>query len=167
MWRCSEELRGLCSDYVRGGKPSPKEVYNDVNGELVNLFKMVKYHPEALEKELEYLVLSREIFMDCKEQMKIESLTEIQRAARFYTLLKQSYGANMESFLMKNRDLKRSLEYLDTISHRLKRVIIEHMSYEKLIPLYDKKDTLFYIDPPYFQTEFYYGNNFGQEDHQN
>ena len=68
------------------------EVYNDVNGNLVNLFKCTKYHPEALQKELEFILMSREQFFDAKEQMDMESLTDIQRAARFYILIKESFG---------------------------------------------------------------------------
>ena len=43
---------------------SKNEVYNDINGELVNLFRCVKYHPEAIEKELEFVLNSRETFED-------------------------------------------------------------------------------------------------------
>ena len=38
------------------------EVYNDINGELVNLFRIVKYHPDALQKELDWILMSREQF---------------------------------------------------------------------------------------------------------
>ena len=68
------------------------EVYNDVNGNLVNLFKCVKYHPVALQTELDYILISREQFFDAKSQIDTKGMTDIQRAARFFILIKESYG---------------------------------------------------------------------------
>lgn len=59
------------------------EVFNDVNSNLINLYRCVKYHPEALQKELEYTLMSREQFFDCKEQYNTRGMTDIQRAAKF------------------------------------------------------------------------------------
>jgi len=46
-------------------------------------------------------------------------------------------------------------------------VTIENKSFQELIPLYDKQETFFYIDPPYVSTESYYKNTggFGGEEH--
>ena len=41
------------------------EVYNDADGRLVNLFRVVKYHPKALQEELEFVLNSREVFQSC------------------------------------------------------------------------------------------------------
>lgn len=60
------------------------EIYNDVNGNLVNLFRCVKYHAEAVQKELDWILMSREQFFDAREQLSIRGMTDIQRAARFY-----------------------------------------------------------------------------------
>lgn len=145
--------------YLFGGvNTSPIEVYNDINGELVNLFRVIKYHVKALQEELGNILLSREIFFDYKEQIKTRGLTDIQRAARFYILLKLSYGADLHSFGMKSRSLDNSIKGLDEISKRLKNVIIENRDYEYIIKTYDREDTLFYLDPPYFGTEIYYKN---------
>lgn len=46
-------------------------------------------------------------------------------------------------------------------SARLKGVTIENKSFQVLIPLYDKEDVLFYVDPPYVATESYYKNTGG------
>lgn len=43
-------------------KHADMEVYNDLNGDLVNLFRCVKYHPDALQKELDWILVSREQF---------------------------------------------------------------------------------------------------------
>lgn len=53
------------------------EVYNDINSNLVNLYKCVKYHPEALQKELDGILMSRELFQDAIWETR--GLTDIQK----------------------------------------------------------------------------------------
>lgn len=66
------------------------EVYNDINGELVNLFRVVKYHPDSLQKELDWTLMSREMFFDAIQPAR--GLTDIQRAARFGLQLRRALG---------------------------------------------------------------------------
>lgn len=141
------------------------EVYNDVNGNLVNLFRCTKYHPEALQKELEFILMSREQFFDAKEQMEIQSLTDIQRAARFYILIKESFGSDLRSFGVRPKNMENAIDYISTVSERLNTVVIENQDFERILKTYDKKDALFYLDPPYFKTERYYPDRFMSEDH--
>ena len=77
------------------------EVYNDMDGRLVNLFRCVKYHPDALQKELGFALNSREQFFDAREQAEVRGMTDIQRAARFYILIKESFGIDLRSFGMR------------------------------------------------------------------
>lgn len=141
------------------------EVYNDVNGNLVNLFRCTKYHPEALQKELEYTLMSREQFFDAKEQIDIRGLTDIQRAARFYILIKESFGADLRSFGVRSKNIENAVDYISIISKRLNNVVIENQDFEHILKTYDRKDALFYLDPPYYETEKYYPDRFALEDH--
>ncbi len=141
------------------------EVYNDVNGNLVNLFRCVKYHPEELQKELGFVLMSREQFFDAREQMEIRGLTDIQRAARFYILIKESFGTDLRSFSVHPKNMKNAIDYILEISERLKNVAIENQDFGKIIKTYDKKDALFYLDPPYYEKEKYYPDRFMPEDH--
>ena len=59
------------------------EVFNDLNGDLINLYRCIKYHAEEVEKECSLLLNSREIFLDFKSQLNERGLTDIQRAARY------------------------------------------------------------------------------------
>ena len=117
------------------------EVYNDIDGDLVNLFKCVEHHPD------------------------IQGLTDIQRAARFYILIKCSFGTDLHSFGARKRDMEKAVRYLEDVSHRLRDVVVEHMDFERLLKVYDRPDALFYLDPPYFNAEKYYAAGFGTEDH--
>lgn len=141
------------------------EVYNDINGNLVNLFRCIKYHPDAVQNELNYILISREQFYDIREQIEVRGMTDIQRAARFFILIKESFGANISSFGQKSLDMDKAKEYLFQVSKRLSRVIVENLDFQRILKNYDKSDALFYLDPPYYKTEKYYPDRFMPEDH--
>ena len=131
------------------------EVYNDVNGNLVNLFRCIKYHPDAVQNE----------FYDAREQIDTRGMTDIQRAARFFILIKESFGADVRSFGLRPRDMDKAKDYLLQVSKRLNKVVIENLDFQKILKNYDKSDALFYLDPPYYETEKYYPDRFMPEDH--
>lgn len=148
-------------------RPGKVEIYNDYNSELVNLFRCVKYHAEEVKKELKYLLNSREIFQDFLEQYNRRGLTDIQKAVRFFTIIKISYGAKLTTFGSCKRNINNMINMLEEIQKRLNTVIIENEDFEKLIKKQDKEKTFFYLDPPYFGTEKYYKNvEFSNEDHE-
>lgn len=147
-------------------KHANMEIYNDVNSNLVNLFKCVKFHCPELQRELSFMLNSREMFEDFKNQfLNTIGLTDIQRAARFFMLLKTSYGNNGRSYGCIKKDINVVVQYLEDIAQRLSRVIIENKDFEDLIRVYDKPDALFYVDPPYYGTEGYYQALFTPQDH--
>ena len=141
------------------------EVYNDVNGNLVNLFRCTKYHPEALQKDLELIMMSSEQFFDAKGQIEVRGLTDIQRAARFYILAKESFGSDLRSFGVRPKNMENAIDYILTVSKRLNTVVIEKQDFKHILKTYDKEQALFYLDPPYYETEKYYPDKFMPEDH--
>ena len=92
------------------------EIYNDINSNLVNLFKCVKYHPYAIEKELELALNSRELFNHYKNLMIIEGLTDIQRAVMFLYIIKTSFGSDTATYGGKNR-LISSVDFLKNVRY--------------------------------------------------
>ncbi|MDR2166786.1 MAG: DNA adenine methylase [Clostridiales bacterium] len=144
------------------------EVYNDINSNLVNLFKCVKYHPNAIKDELENLLYSRETFSFFKDMHKNPNLTDIQRAAMFFYLIRTSFASKVVNFGSKHKDATNT-DRLAEIRERLKAVVIENKDFAALIKQYDRPHTLFYCDPPYYGTERYYdhgGAPFTKEMHQ-
>lgn len=136
------------------------EVYNDLNENLVNLFRIVKYHPEALVKEFRWMIASRKMFYDYKG---IDVFTDIQKAARFMYIISRSFGGKGEHFGIGKtgssgacKSQKNILARIELVSERLDRVTIENQSYERLLELYDNPDTFFYCDPPYIKGDTYY-----------
>lgn len=141
------------------------EVYNDVNSNLVNLFRCIKYHSDAVQEELQYILMSREQFFDAREQQYVRGMTDIQRAARFFVLIKESYGSDLRTFGLRPKDMENAKYYLTKVAKRLNKVVIENLDFQRIISNYDKKNALFYLDPPYFKTEKYYPDRFMPEDH--
>lgn len=139
------------------------EVYNDINGELVNLFRIVKYHPDALQKELDGTLMSREMFLDAIQPAR--GLTDIQRAARFWIAIKESFGTDLRSFACRNHNMQNAVEFIKVASTRLNKVLIENVDFGRLIKTYDRDSALFYLDPPYYDAEKYYPDRFQPEDH--
>lgn len=145
-------------------KPVKLEVYNDVNGELVNLFRCIKYHPSAVQEELEWILMSREQFF-IERDKDTKYMTDIQRAARFFILIKESFGSDCNSFCVNSRDMSGTINYLSEVSKRLNKTVIENLDFEHLIHTYDREKALFYLDPPYYDAEKYYPDRFNPEDH--
>ena len=142
------------------------EVINDRDGQIVNLFRCIKYHRATLQDELEWLVSAREIFFDAISQLRSDGLTDIQRAARFFYLLKTSFGCDGKTFATASKSCAKATEYLSEVQKRLQGVVIENRDFEAILRTYDRPDALFYLDPPYLGTEKYYAGMFCWEDHQ-
>ena len=147
-------------------EPTKVEVINDINGELVNLYRVIRHHLEEFVHQFKWALTSRQIF----EWMKItpeETLTDIQRAARFFYLQKMSFGGKVEGQTFGTAtttppklNLLRLEEDLSAAHLRLSRTFIEKLSWADCIKKYDREHTLFYCDPPYWGTEGY-GVDFG------
>ncbi len=145
-------------------KHASLEIYNDANGELVNLFRCMKYHRIELEREIDGCINSREVFQDIKVRLENGTgFTDIQRAGMFFVKTKISFGADGRTFGCNKRNL--STDRFKEISERLKNVVVENKDFENLIKVYDRPNALFYCDPPYHSTEKYYDVKFTEEDH--
>jgi DNA adenine methylase len=151
--------------FAKDNNNSQLEVFNDIDNELINLYRCIKYHCEELQKELDWLLISREQFFASQSQLNTEGLTDIQRAARYFFIIKISFGADKKSFGTNKKNLVTSIDYLKEIRERLKNVVIENRNYDAILKTYDRPNALFYLDPPYYKTEKYYDNPFTVDDH--
>lgn len=145
-------------------KPESRvEIINDINSELINLYRCVQNHLEELCKQFKWILVGRDEF-DRNMAIPPATLTDIQRAARFYYLAKTSFGAKVRSPTFgiaatgpSRLNLLRIEEDLSQAHLRLSRVYIENRPYDQVISRYDKAGTLFYLDPPYWGCENDYG----------
>lgn len=152
---------------------SDVEIINDINRDLVNLYRCVKHHLGELCAQFKWMLVARDEF-DRFMQTPAETLTDIQRAARFYYLAKSAFGARIDkptfgvaASAPSRLNLLRIEEDLSEAHLRLSRVYIENRPYAQIIERFDKVGTLFYLDPPYWGCEGDYGPGlFGRDDFQ-
>lgn len=150
--------------------PSKVEVINDINSDVTNLYRVVRHHLDELVRHFRWALVSREEFLT---QLNVDPglLTDIQRAARFYYLQRTCFGAKVEGRTFGTApssppkfNLLRIEEDLSQAHLRLARCYIENLPWEACVKKYDRPDTLFFCDPPYWQTTGY-GNEFGFENY--
>ena len=130
-------------------KPSEHEIINDLDGELVNLYRQVKYHTDELIREMQWMIEARKDFTDFRAQ---PGLTEIQRAGRWCYRNFYSFSGDNESFGVKRIGFNtRSylLVKLTAFHARLDRVTVENLTWQRCIALYDCPEALIFCDPPY------------------
>ena len=136
------------------------EVLNDINGELVNLYRVVQHHFDEFVRQFEWPLTSREVFARLQSTPP-ESMTDIQRAARFYYLqhnafggkpIDQHFGTATTGKGFKAADIA---ERLQAARQRLNGVYIENEPWQCCFKRYDRAHTFFYCDPPYWQTAGY------------
>jgi len=150
-------------------QPSKTEVLNDINAELVNLFRIVRWHQREFIRELQFIVQSRTEFADYRSQ---PGLTDIQRAARTWFVARTAFGGkggtSHPAFgygTTGKAHLRRTAFATVRRCHkRLDGVYIERLDFADIIRRYDRKHTLFYCDTPYLQAAAY-KNSFGIDDH--
>jgi len=145
-------------------EPSPVETYNDIDGEVVNFFQVLRNQTSRLKKAIALTPFSREEFYRALNG-EGETLSDLERARRFYVRARQARtGLAQTASLGRWANCKRTsrsgmsgvvsrwlggVDMLDEIAKRLLRVQIENRPALEVIQLYDAKDTFFYCDPPY------------------
>ena len=144
------------------------EVYNDFNSLLVNLYRCVRDKPQELMESLRYVLNAREDFDAVRAALARDSpASDVQKAAWFYQLIRYSYASGLTSFGSQPHDMRSNFPLIEQAHRRLAKVVIENKDFEKLIQQYDRPNTIFYLDPPYYETEDYYEDvGFGKADHE-
>lgn len=124
--------------------PSKAEMINDINDELVNLYRVVKHHLEEFVRQFKWALVSRQIYK-WLQAVPEGTLTDIQRAARFYYLQKQAFGGKVEDRTFGTAttspprfNLLRIEEELSIAHQRLSRTVIEHLDWATCIQRYDR-----------------------------
>ncbi len=144
-------------------EPSPVETYNDIDGEVVNFFKVLREEKDELIEAIGLTPFSRKEF-----EVAIHSsdeVSDLERARRFYVRARQvrtglaqtaSIGRWAHCTLTSRAGMAGAVsrwlgavEDLSLIAQRLLRVQIENDNALSVIRRYDTTETVFYCDPPY------------------
>jgi len=165
-----EVFCGGAALYFLRPMPAPVEVLNDINGELVNLYRVIQHHMEEFVRQFKWALSSRQIFK-WQQMTRPETLTDIQRAARFFYLQHHAFAGKVagQSFGTATTgpaiNLCRIEENLSAACLRMGGTYVENLSWQDCMKKYDRAHSFFYCDPPYWQTEGY-GVDFGFEQYE-
>jgi DNA adenine methylase len=146
-------------------KPRSKvEVLNDLDDEIVNFLRIAQRHPQELSRILRWQPASRRLFA-WHHQQSPDILTDVERAARFYYLQKNTWGGkrtrqNFHFAVTKPPSYTPSslAKRLADVAERLDKVQLEALPYQAVFGQYDRPTTFFYCDPPYVGVDLYQHN---------
>lgn len=160
-----EPFVGMGGIFFRRSRRPKAEVINDISTDVANLFRLLQRHYQQLLDVLKWQVASR---ADFERLVKVDpsTLTDLERAARFLFIQRLAFGGKVMGRHFGTGttgparfDLTKLVPMLEDVHERLAGVVIERMSYEQLIPRYDRAHTLFYLDPPYYGCTDDYGRD--------
>lgn len=142
-------------------EPSKCEIINDADGELVTFWRVIQHHLEEFMRYYKLAVTSREIF-ELEKRKDPSTLTDIQRAVRYFYLQKLGFGGRTTGRTFGTSatgparlNLLNMEDHLLQVHWRFSRVTIERLDALECIRRYDRPETVFYCDPPYYATAGY------------
>lgn len=162
-------------------EPAPIETYNDINGKLVNFFKVLRDQPEELIAKLQLTPHSREEY---DAAWYVATDTPVEQARKFFIRTQQSLFAagaqnQLKGWACSIRDSRVSLsewtskwlgsiEGLEEVALRFKTIQIENRDFRFVMKNYDDPNTFFYCDSPYMKdlrSSTKYEFDFENQDH--
>lgn len=159
----AEPFVGMGGVFFRRSLRPPSEAINDWSREVHNFFRVLQVHYVAFLEMMRFQITSRAEF----ERLVIErpeTLTDMQRAARFLYLQRTSFGGKVVGRGFGTApgypgrfDISKLQPLLEAVHDRLSAVVIERLPWADFIRKYDRPGTLFYLDPPYYRCEDDYG----------
>jgi len=154
------EVFGGASWILLNKQESLIEIYNDIEGNIVNLFRVIRDFPGEFINRLRYDIISRETF-DLYKKIDLQNLDPFDRAVKYYYIHCNSFSSDMSTFIKRdrltnpNRIISRMPKLLLEFSKRMINVVIENLDFREFFKKYNGEEWLFYLDPPYYGVEGY------------
>lgn len=163
---CYVEAFGGAAGLLVDKEPSPVEVYNDSDSDLVHFFRVLRTQPDELGAWLDAVPYAREVHERWVERFYngYRPADDIERAGRFFYLRYSQFGAGYGSpngfgtSKVNNQatSFANKLERLEEFADRFDDVVLENLDWTEVLKKYDGPDTVFYCDPPYLDQGEYY-----------
>jgi DNA adenine methylase len=168
----AEPFVGMGGVFLRRRRAARVEAINDADREVINFFRVLQRHYQALMDMLKWQITSRAEFERLAAQPP-ELLTDLERAARLVYLQKLSFGGKVRgrTFGIDTHgparfDVTKLGSVLESIHERLAGVTIDCLDWAEFVRRWDRPETLFFLDPPYYGTEGVYQARFERTDHE-
>lgn len=167
----AEPFVGMAGVFLRRSVAAQVEAINDRDRDVANFFRILQRHYQAFMDMLKWQLTARSEFERLSKQDPA-TLTDLERAARFLYLQRLSFGGKVsgrsfgiDTFGPARFDITKLGSMLESIHERLAGVTIDCLDWREFIARWDRDETLFYLDPPYYGTETYYQASFPPGDH--
>lgn len=173
---CYVELFGGAGHVIAQKPPITNEVYNDIDGEVVNFLLVARNETKRLITACESLPYSRELYEKWKRESRPND--DFERAVRFFYVNRSGIakGNSQASFSTTTgwrhskehntaRTYQSACQVIESFAERMKSVMIDNRDFRDVARVYDSPTTLFYVDPPYIGREKYYAGGFTEKDH--
>lgn len=155
-------------------EPSEAEVINDTNAMVVNFYEVIKSDFENLKAKIEATPFSRDIYRVALTMYRVPNLfNKLQQAWAFYVGTNMGFSCKIGSwgFDRYNKRVKafrnKKLIFNEEIVKRLENVQIENLDALKVIVNRDSEDVMFYLDPPYPNSDQGHYSGFSEKDFEN
>ncbi len=158
--------RMYCEPFFGGGavffakRKSDVEVINDINGEVINFYRVIKTKFSELQKEIQSTLHSRELYKKAMEIYKNpEKYSDVKRAWALWTATNQGFAGMIGSWGFGKDDSKEAAlankrdAFTKDYEQRLTKVQVESNNAIKVINRCDDKETFIYADPPYIGSD--------------
>ena len=163
---CYVELFGGAGHILFAKSPHITEIFNDLDGNLINFYKVLKTGSKRLIEELDQLPYSRQLFNEFKQEIEQGIQDDFERAVKWFYVIRNSFsgmwGAGWAyEFARKSSSASSyhsAIDLFPILHKRLKKVQIENRDYREIIKSIkesNQSQILLYADPPYVNTDYY------------
>lgn len=152
-----------------------KVVVNDINGNLTNLYTVIRDIPSDFVSAVMKLPYSEVVFKKFKEDLKsTDNMSELDRAVAYFYVSFGAYRGRIDNPLFhisttadtnRAEDYHKSIQWILQLSKRLQSVEVLNRDFRKVLQSYNAENVFVYADCPYLGTEDYYDYVFSPQDH--
>jgi DNA adenine methylase len=168
-----------CEPFVGGAavffakEPSGVEVINDTNSELINFYRVAQNDFSSLEKEVRISLHSRRLHKDASviynnphmfSEVKRAWALWVLAAQSFSSILDGSWGYDIQKCTTSTKIRNKREGFTEDLAIRLQNVQIECTDALRIITSRDSKDSLFYCDPPYYNSDCGHYDGYSYDD---